>query len=104
MRPPRLNRAGVSRTRKSPARAGLFYCRMSFGLGLLARRLAQHVVVELLLLDAEPEMLLGEERLPRLVDGLELRVLRRLLVVEFLRRLVAGVEDLAREGPQLRAA
>src|SRR5437870_4415917 len=65
------------------------------------RLLRQHVVVELLFVDPEPQVLVLEEFLPGLVNRLPLWVLRSVLGIEFLRRLVAGVENLARERPQL---
>src|SRR5579883_1436178 len=70
-------------------------------LGRLAAR--EHVVVELLLLDAEPEVLLLEELAPGFVDLLEFGIARLLLGIELLRRAVAGVQDLAREWLQERA-
>src|SRR5579864_8480015 len=68
--------------------------------GLAAR---EHVVVELLLLDAEPEVLLLEELAPGFVHLLEFGIARLLLGIELLRRAVAGVQDLARERLQERA-
>src|ERR1041385_4958192 len=63
----------------------------------------EHIVVELLLLDPEPLVLVVEEFLPGIVDRLELRVFRGGLVVKFVSRLVAGVEAFLRERPQLGA-
>ncbi len=53
----------------------------------------EHVVVELLLFDAEPLVFVAEEFLPGFVDRLELFVLESGLGVEFLGCLIAGVED-----------
>src|SRR5689334_17863604 len=48
-------------------------------------------------------MFLGEELLPGVVDFLELWIPRGFLGIKLLRRLVASVQDLARERPELDA-
>src|SRR5258707_13002052 len=63
-----------------------------------------HVVVEAALGDAEPQDLLVAEGLPRVIDLLELRVLRRVLGPQLLRRGDGGVLHRLREGQQTGAA
>src|SRR5215471_7205204 len=85
-------------TKKAPPKRGFFIATERSG-----DLLPKHEIVELLLDDAEPNMFLGEELLPGIVDLLELRIARGFLAIEFLRRLVAGAQDLAREWPELDA-
>src|SRR5271163_4707675 len=93
--------AGRPRQRKSPAwRRGFDVFTPAAGSGGLARI---HEAVEGLLLDPEPFVLDGEERLPLVVDLLELRVARRFLGIKLLRRVVAGFHDRLRETAELRA-
>ncbi|CCD00661.1 protein of unknown function (plasmid) [Azospirillum baldaniorum] len=68
------------------------------------RRLGVDVGVEAVLGDAEPQPLLVAEGLPRLVDLLEARVLRRQLVVQLVGDFLAGHHDVAREGAELGSA
>src|SRR5215471_12916148 len=85
-------------TKKAPPKRGFFIATERSG-----DLLPKHEIVELLLDDAEPNVFLGEEFLPRVVDFLELRIARGFLAIEFLRCFVAGVQNLAGERAKLDA-
>ena len=90
--------------RKSPAVAGGAFSFEGRASSLAALGRHREVeVVEGVLGDAEPQVLVGAEGLQAVVDLLELRILGRELVVVLVGLEEAGLEDRARERPQLGA-
>src|SRR4030081_1889093 len=88
---------------KTPARAGFLQTRSRRGSELVGRRLARHEVVEGILADAEPQDLFVAEGPPRIVDLLELGVLRRYFGPDLIGRVEARLHDRLRERHQLGA-
>src|SRR5579864_2166489 len=81
---------------KKPRRSGA-----CFAASLCLGDVRVHEIVELLFFDAEPFLLGCEKRLPRLVYFFEFRIACRFLGIKLLRRLVAGLQYLAREEAKL---
>src|SRR5690349_25109178 len=86
-----------------PRRYALFAIRRFATATLPLGAAADHVIVEAVLGDLPPEVFLVPEGLQAFVHLLEVGVLRRNLVVEFVRGLEPRVHDLLAEGAKLRA-